>query len=292
VRVTFESGAGLTTIAARSSDRDRARAIADAFSDATVAAYRALAQSRSERLIGRLQRRSGDLRSELRRYDAQIRSAARRGSPAASAQPTEDLRRIADLEARRAAVVANLNAARAAGSAAPAARSFPTPAQAAPVDSYPGIVVVKETPLPTAVPVARARAVTGLSEAALIERIGTIDAQLAALHARPSTLRRPTDNANRLLSDRKRAARAFDENRRALSIANSERAAALDALAVRARSEFAERLVPPAVAAAVVAAAGAGLAIGAAYLAEAVDPRIRRSRHVEKLYGKPHIGSV
>ena len=303
VRVRFDSGSGLTTIAARSNDEKRARAIADAFSDATVAAYRTLAQSRSESLIGRLERQSGDLRAKLRSYDAQIRSATRRDAQTASAQPTEDLSRIADLEGRRAVVVANLAAARAADSAprgapaAPAAQAVPAPAQAAdPGDSYPGVVPVQETPLPTAVPIVRApaptHAATGLSEAALTRRIGTIDAELGALRARHSTVRRPSGNVNRLLSDRKKTVRALDESRRALSIANRNRAAALAALTVQGRSEFVERLIPPAVAAIVVIAAGAGLAIGAAYLAEAVDPRFRRSRHVEKLYGKPHIGSV
>ncbi len=305
VRVRFDSGSGLTTIAARSNDGARARAIADAFSDATVAAYRTLAQSRSESLIGKLQRRSGDLRSKLRSYDAQIRSESRRDPQAATAtaQPAEDLRRIADLEGRRAVVVANLAAARAADSAVPAApvaQPAPAPAQAAaPGDSYPGIVVVKETPLPTAVPVVRPHAATGASEAALSQLLATIDAELAALRARPSpnvrrpsNVRRPTGNANRLLSDRKKTARALDESQRALSIANSDRAAALAALTVQARSLSVERLIPPAAVAIVVAAAGTGLAIGAAYLAELLDPRFRRSRHVEKLYGKPHIGTV
>ncbi len=295
VRVTFDSGSGFTTIAARSNDGAGARAIAGAFSDATVAAYRALAQSRSEKLIGKLQRQSADLRSKLRSYDAQIRSAARRDAQGASTKPTENLRRIDDLVQRRAVIVANLVAARAAVSAVPpasAARPVPTPAQAAaPGDSYPGIVVEKG-PLPTAVPIARNHVATGFSEAALTRRIGTIDAELGALRARDSKVRRPPGDANRLLSDRKRLARSLDESRRALSIANSDRARAVAALTLRGRSEFVERLMLPAAAASAVFAAGAGLAIGAAYLAEAVDPRIRRSSHVEKLYGKPHIGSV
>jgi len=35
-----------------------------------------------------------------------------------------------------------------------------------------------------------------------------------------------------------------------------------------------------------------GLAIGSAYAAEALDPRIRSTADVESLYGTSHIGSV
>jgi capsular polysaccharide biosynthesis protein len=294
-RVTFDSSSGLTTIATRANDGDRARAVANTFSDATVAAYRALAQRRSDGLVRKLQRQSSDLRAKLRSYDAQIRAAARHDAQTAPAQSTETARRIADLEGRRAAAVASLVAARAADSRAPAAtaaQQVPTPAPAAPIDSYPGVVAVQETPLPTPVPVAPAHAAGGRAEAALTQQIGTIDAEIAALRARPSTQRRPSGTANRLLSDRKKTARALEKNRRALARAEYDRAAALAALTVQGRSEFVQRLIPPAAAVGVVVAAGVGLAIGAAYLAEAVDPRIRRSRHVEKLYGKPHIGSV
>ncbi len=295
-RVTFDASSETTTIATRANDGDRARAVADAFSDATVAAYRALAQRRSESLVRKLQRQSSDLRAKLRSYDAQIRAAARRNAQTTPARPTESERRIADLEARRAAVVAILVVARAANSKAPAvvpaAQQVPTPAPDAPVDSYPGVVVVKETPLPRPVPVAPAHAAGGPSEAALTQRIATIDAELAALRARATTERRPSRNEIRRLSDRKKVARALEKNQRALAIADYDRAAALAALTVLGRSEFVQRLIPPAAAVGVVIAAGVGLAIGAAYLAEAVDPRIRRSRHVEKVYGKPHIGSV
>jgi capsular polysaccharide biosynthesis protein len=41
-----------------------------------------------------------------------------------------------------------------------------------------------------------------------------------------------------------------------------------------------------------IAALVLAMAIGAAYAAEALDPRIRSTEDAETLYGTPHIGSV
>ena len=50
--------------------------------------------------------------------------------------------------------------------------------------------------------------------------------------------------------------------------------------------------IPSIIMATIVALIILALAIGAAFLAESLDPRIRTSADVETLYGSPHLGKI
>jgi len=125
-------------------------------------------------------------------------------------------------------------------------------------------------------------------------RLAALDKQLAKENQRISDL--PHNgviaNALRLQRDAANADYVLMSNRLSTTLANQAQAASLNSLVVVDRATAAYPRIPQAVLAMLAALVMLTLAIGSAFAAEFLDPRIANAGDVERLYGHPIIGSL
>lgn len=125
-------------------------------------------------------------------------------------------------------------------------------------------------------------------------RVRAVETQIATTRARLSDLPRDGVAANQLRLQRDSAAQAYAQLQLRLqsTLADQAQAASLGSLIVLDHATSASPKIPRVALSIMIAALIFGLAIGSAYAAEALDPRIRTNEDAETLYGSPHIGSV
>jgi succinoglycan biosynthesis transport protein ExoP len=125
-------------------------------------------------------------------------------------------------------------------------------------------------------------------------RLKAIETEIATTRSRLSDLPRDGVAANQLRLQRDSAATAFGqlELRLQTTLADQAQAASLGSLIVLDHATEASPKISRTLLSVMIAALVLAMAIGAAYAAEALDPRIRSTEDAETLYGTPHIGSV
>jgi uncharacterized protein involved in exopolysaccharide biosynthesis len=125
-------------------------------------------------------------------------------------------------------------------------------------------------------------------------RLTASESEIATTRTRLTELPRQGVAANQLRLQRDSAATAFQqlELRLQTTLADQAQAASLGSLIVLDHATAASPKIPRTMLSILFAVLILGLAIGAAYAAEALDPRIRTTEDAETLYGTPHIGSV
>lgn len=125
-------------------------------------------------------------------------------------------------------------------------------------------------------------------------RLKAIETEIATTRSRLSDLPRDGVAANQLRLQRDSAATAFGqlELRLQTTLADQAQAASLGSLIVLDHATEATPKISRTLLSVMIAALVLAMAIGAAYAAEALDPRIRSTEDAETLYGTPHIGSV
>ena len=125
-------------------------------------------------------------------------------------------------------------------------------------------------------------------------RLAAIETEIRTARARLTDLPRDGVAANQLRLQRDSAAAAFGqlELRLQTTLADQAQAASLGSLIVLNHATEAAPKIPRTLLSIVITALILGLAIAAAFAAEALDPRIRTTEDAEALYGSPHIGSV
>ncbi len=125
-------------------------------------------------------------------------------------------------------------------------------------------------------------------------RLKAIDAEVSATLAHIRNLPQSGVATNALRLQRDAAAGAYQqvEIRLQNTIAEQTEAASLNSLVVLDHATSATPRIPTTMMALLLAVLILGLAIGSAYAAEAVDPRIRSRQAAEELYGTPNFGSV
>jgi succinoglycan biosynthesis transport protein ExoP len=125
-------------------------------------------------------------------------------------------------------------------------------------------------------------------------RLKAIENEIATTRSRLSDLPRDGVAANQLRLQRDSAATAFGqlELRLQTTLADQAQAASLGSLIVLDHATEATPKISRMFLSVMIAALVLAMAIGAAYAAEALDPRIRSTEDAETLYGTPHIGSV
>ncbi len=125
-------------------------------------------------------------------------------------------------------------------------------------------------------------------------RLQAIDGELGTTNRRLADLPRYGVAANQLRLQRDSAANAYQQlqGRLQTTLADQAQAASLGSLIVLDHATAASPKMPREVMVILIAALIFGLAVGSAYAAEALDPRIRTAGEAEALYGTPHIGSV
>jgi capsular polysaccharide biosynthesis protein len=125
-------------------------------------------------------------------------------------------------------------------------------------------------------------------------RISAIDSTLNDIHSRLQHLSTSGVTANQIRLDRDGAANAYAQTELRLqnTLSDEAQAGALNSLTVLNYADGSAARIPSSTLAIIIAMLIVALALGSAYIAEALDPRIRSTRDVESLYGRPHIGSV
>lgn len=125
-------------------------------------------------------------------------------------------------------------------------------------------------------------------------QIDALTQNYATLRARVNELPNLTRSANDFRVQRDASTIAYTQVVSRLNAALGDKAAAasLNSIVVLNRATGAEPNFPRGVADILIALLILGLAIGAAYLAELLDPRIRTQADVESLYGTPLIGTL
>jgi uncharacterized protein involved in exopolysaccharide biosynthesis len=125
-------------------------------------------------------------------------------------------------------------------------------------------------------------------------QVAELDRDYAQTRARLNDLPRLTAPADDLRVQRDGATAAYLQVEQRLRTAMADKAVAgsLNSIVVLDHATSALPNIPPLVAAIVLVVLFVVLAIGAAYLAEMLDPRVRTRIDVESLYGSPLIGSV
>jgi uncharacterized protein involved in exopolysaccharide biosynthesis len=125
-------------------------------------------------------------------------------------------------------------------------------------------------------------------------RIDAIDQNIATARAELTDLPRYGVVADMARAQRDSAMSAYQtlESRYQQTETDRSQAAALGAAFVLDHASAAYPKIPEFVLATLIAVFILGLAIGSAYAAEALDPRIRTAVDVEELYGAPRIGSI
>jgi capsular polysaccharide biosynthesis protein len=122
-----------------------------------------------------------------------------------------------------------------------------------------------------------------------LARVSAIDGQIEGVQAKLKQL--PIAD-NQLRLERDSAANAMEqlEVRYQQTLADKSQAGSINSLVLLDRATEAWPRIPQVVLATIVALLLFGFAIGVAYVAELVDPRIRTATEVELLYGSPRIG--
>jgi uncharacterized protein involved in exopolysaccharide biosynthesis len=125
-------------------------------------------------------------------------------------------------------------------------------------------------------------------------RVDAIDEYVAKAHAALRDLPRYGVAADMLRAQRDSATAAYQQLqiRYQQTRADRSQAAALGAAFVLDHANAAHPRIPEMLLVVLIALFVLALAIGSAYIAEAVDPRIRTAVDVEELYGAPRIGAV
>jgi capsular polysaccharide biosynthesis protein len=125
-------------------------------------------------------------------------------------------------------------------------------------------------------------------------RVDAIDQNIASARAELTDLPRYGVVADLARAQRDSAVSAYQalELRYQQTETDRSQAAALGAAFVLDHAATAMPKIPEFVLATLIAVFILGLAIGSAYAAEALDPRIRTAVDVEELYGAPRIGSI
>src|SRR5271156_506249 len=125
-------------------------------------------------------------------------------------------------------------------------------------------------------------------------RVHAIDGQIDDFQKRLADLGTTGVAANAYRLQREGAEATYQQisTRLASSIADESEAASLSSLFVLESADAAYPRMPELALVLIVSLVIVGLAIGSAYAAEALDPRIRSTADVESLYGTSHIGSV
>jgi len=125
-------------------------------------------------------------------------------------------------------------------------------------------------------------------------RLQAIDSELGTTNKRLADLPRYGVAANQLRLQRDSAASAYQQlqNRLQTTLADQAQAASLGSLIVLDHATSAAPKIPRQAMVILIAVLILAAAIGSAYAAEALDPRIRTAGEAEALYGTPHIGSV
>lgn len=140
--------------------------------------------------------------------------------------------------------------------------------------------------------------VTGQASASVVAgdraQVAALDRDYGALRSRLNDLPRLTGAANdfRVQRDGATAAYAQVVTRLSSAVGDKAQAASLNSIVVLNHATTAVPNFPPGVALGLVIALIFGFAIGLAYLAEMLDPRIRTQADVEALYGTPLLGSL
>ncbi len=125
-------------------------------------------------------------------------------------------------------------------------------------------------------------------------RVSAIDQEISQTLAHLRNLPESGVAANTLRLQRDSAAAAYQqvEIRLQNTIAEQAQAASLNSLVVLDHATSSSPRIPTVMMAMLLSLMILGLAIGSAYAAEALDPRLRTPEAVEELYGAPHFGSV
>jgi uncharacterized protein involved in exopolysaccharide biosynthesis len=125
-------------------------------------------------------------------------------------------------------------------------------------------------------------------------RVSAIDNAIAETQQRLHDLPNIGVNADSLRVQRDGASAAYQQLAVRLqnTLADQAEAASLGSLVVIDHATSATARLPALALATILACLIVGVAIGSAYAAEALDPRIRTAVDIERIYGAPHIGSV
>jgi uncharacterized protein involved in exopolysaccharide biosynthesis len=125
-------------------------------------------------------------------------------------------------------------------------------------------------------------------------RLVAIDGDIASARAKLTDLPRVGVDANMYRLRRDSASAAYEalETRYQQTLADRAQASALGTAIVLDHAIASYPRIPQIVMAGIITLLIFGLAIGVAYFAEYVNPRIRTATEVEDLYGTPRIGSV
>lgn len=125
-------------------------------------------------------------------------------------------------------------------------------------------------------------------------RLNSIDDQLTQVREHLRNLSGSGVDANSLRMERDSASAAYTilEGRLQQTVADRAQASALSGLVVLDYATNASPKIPPFMMAMLIAVVIVGAMVGAAYAAEALDPRLRKPVEVEDLYGSGHLGSI
>jgi uncharacterized protein involved in exopolysaccharide biosynthesis len=125
-------------------------------------------------------------------------------------------------------------------------------------------------------------------------RLAAIESEIAQTRSRLNDLPREGVAANQLRLQRDSAAAAFNqlELRLQTTLADQAQSASLGGLIVLDHATSANPKISREMLSVMIAALILALAVGSAFAAEALDPRVRTTEDAEALYGTPHIGSV
>ena len=125
-------------------------------------------------------------------------------------------------------------------------------------------------------------------------RLSAVDNEISATlgHIRNLPQSGVATNALRLQRDAAAAAYQQVEIRLQNTVAEQAQAASLNSLVVLDHATSAAPKIKTSMMAMLLALLILGFAIGSAYAAEALDPRVRTREAAEELYGAPHLGSV
>lgn len=140
--------------------------------------------------------------------------------------------------------------------------------------------------------------VTGQASASVVAgdraQVAALDRDYGSLRSRLNDLPRLTGAANDFRVQRDGAIAAYSQvvTRLSGAVGDKAQAGSLNSIVVLNHATAAAPNFPPGVALGLVIALIFGFAVGLAYLAEMLDPRIRTQADVEALYGSPLLGSL
>jgi uncharacterized protein involved in exopolysaccharide biosynthesis len=125
-------------------------------------------------------------------------------------------------------------------------------------------------------------------------RLSSIDDEISATQQQLRDLPTQEVSANQLRLEHDSAAQAYQqlETRLQMTLADQQQALSLSSLVVLDYATNPAPVMPRGRLIFVLAALIFGLAIGAAYLAEALNPRLRERETIETVYGRPLLGTI